>query len=108
MSKDTWETFKQGVAVLLILFLVVMIFIGGVLLGRNGQILPDQDSSQVEYLRGAYDMCVVLGLSMGFSEQEVKDGCISAVIFAENNDWYNQESVGWQYPLPEITSQGQP
>lgn len=111
-----WEYLKMGCATILVSIVLLSIgFTAGFIVKDRyfseqdivNQI--DDEQLKIEYLRGAYDMCVALGLSLGFGQrvgqEKVQDGCLAAVKYAEDQNWYGFPSDGWQYPLPEIITQ---
>ena len=55
-----------------------------------------------QYYRGAYDVCVMFARHVYFLPPEsAYPSCIQNIALAQYQaDWYSQESLGWQWPLP--------
>ena len=60
------------------------------------------DIAQEQYYRGAYDVCTLFGERVFLQPpQETIDGCLGSMAIAYETDWYGQDSIGWQWPLPQ-------
>ena len=75
----------------------VIIVIGLIYFDMQAQ--ESESTPREEYYRGLYDACVSL---LPGSPEERLQRCYKGVINAENAGFYEEPSVGWEWPLAKL------
>jgi len=91
---------KKQLAIALIV--IILSAIGGFAVSfyRIGDIAEEQ------YYRGAYDVCTLFGERIFFrTPPQVIEDCLQGISTAYETNWYGQDSMGWQWPLPIAESE---
>lgn len=86
--------------IILLIMILLTIFAQGVLIG-GGIVFAyanrQQADLEAQYYRGLYDVCL--------AQTRLPEMCLNSVSEFKARDWYEQESQGWDWPLPEIGNQ---